>query len=207
MASKKSTAKSTRPRTGGRSARPSWTTSPTAATPSSRLPRWFPAATRRCSSPTPAWSSSRTSSWARTSAPTAAPRRPKVHARLGQAQRSGERRPLPAASHLLRDARQLLLRRLLQARRDPLRLRLPDEVYGLDPDRLYFTVHESDDEALHIWLDEIGVPPERVVAHGRQDQLLADGRHRPLRPDRGDPLRLRPRARTCPRSAELRLSA
>ncbi len=39
-------------------------------------------------------------------------------------------------------------------------------VYGLSPDQLYYTVHESDEEALRIWLDEIGVPPERVARMG-----------------------------------------
>ncbi len=37
---------------------------------------------------------------------------------------------------------------------------------GLDPDRLYFTVHYTDDEAYRIWVEEIGVPPERVVRMG-----------------------------------------
>ena len=41
-----------------------------------------------------------------------------VHARQRQAQRPRQRRALAAASHVLRDARQLLVRRLLQARRD-----------------------------------------------------------------------------------------
>ena len=45
-----------------------------------------------------------------------------VPARLGQAQRPRERRPQPAPPHLLRDAGQLLLRRLLQGGRHPLRL-------------------------------------------------------------------------------------
>jgi len=40
------------------------------------------------------------------------------------------------------------------------------QVYGLDPDRLYFTVHHSDDEAYHIWVDEVGVPAERVARLG-----------------------------------------
>jgi len=39
-------------------------------------------------------------------------------------------------------------------------------VYGLSPDQLYYTVHESDEDALRIWLDEIGVPPERVARLG-----------------------------------------
>jgi alanyl-tRNA synthetase len=36
------------------------------------------------------------------------------------------------------------------------------EVLGLDPDRLWVTVHVSDDEAAAIWRDEVGVPPERI---------------------------------------------
>ena len=40
------------------------------------------------------------------------------------------------------------------------------QVYGLDPERLYFTVHHSDDEAYAIWVDEVGVPPERVARMG-----------------------------------------
>src|SRR5438105_13130499 len=32
------------------------------------------------------------------------------------------------------------------------------KVYELPPDRLYYTVHENDDEAYPIWIDEIGVP-------------------------------------------------
>jgi alanyl-tRNA synthetase len=39
-------------------------------------------------------------------------------------------------------------------------------VFGLDPERMYFTVHESDDESLHVWLDGIGVSPERLVRMG-----------------------------------------
>ena len=36
------------------------------------------------------------------------------------------------------------------------------EEYGLDPERLWYTVHETDDEAAEIWIDLVGVPPERV---------------------------------------------
>ncbi|MEM7415356.1 MAG: alanine--tRNA ligase [Gemmatimonadota bacterium] len=35
-------------------------------------------------------------------------------------------------------------------------------VYGLDPERMYATVHHSDDEAAELWLEMIGLPPERV---------------------------------------------
>ena len=36
------------------------------------------------------------------------------------------------------------------------------EVLGLDPERLWVTVHLSDDEAAEIWRDVVGVPPERI---------------------------------------------
>jgi alanyl-tRNA synthetase len=36
------------------------------------------------------------------------------------------------------------------------------EVLGLDPERLWVTVHVSDDEAADIWTDVVGVPPDRV---------------------------------------------
>ncbi len=39
----------------------------------------------------------------------------------------------------------------------------------LDPDRLWFTVHESDDEAADIWIDIIGVPPERLQRGGNDN--------------------------------------
>jgi alanyl-tRNA synthetase len=40
------------------------------------------------------------------------------------------------------------------------------EVYGIDPARLWVTVHLSDDEAAGIWHDKIGVPRERVQRMG-----------------------------------------
>ena len=41
--------------------------------------------------------------------------------------------------------------------------------FGLDPERLWFTVHDSDDEAADIWVDGVGVPPERVQRGGRDN--------------------------------------
>ncbi|MDA3041272.1 MAG: alanine--tRNA ligase-related protein, partial [Actinomycetota bacterium] len=35
-------------------------------------------------------------------------------------------------------------------------------VLGLDPDRLWVTVHLSDDEAEEIWAEQVGVPRERI---------------------------------------------
>jgi alanyl-tRNA synthetase len=39
-------------------------------------------------------------------------------------------------------------------------------VYGIPLDRLYFTVHEQDGEAYRIWIEQIGVPAERVYKLG-----------------------------------------
>ncbi len=40
------------------------------------------------------------------------------------------------------------------------------EVLGLDRERLWVTVHESDDEAEAIWRDTVGVPPARIQRLG-----------------------------------------
>jgi alanyl-tRNA synthetase len=40
------------------------------------------------------------------------------------------------------------------------------EEFGLEPDRLWVTVYQTDDEAFAIWQDEIGVPPERIIRIG-----------------------------------------
>src|SRR3954470_17432986 len=39
---------------------------------------------------------------------------------------------------------------------------LMTEGYGLDPDRMWVTVHLSDDEAEELWVDEAGFPIERI---------------------------------------------
>ncbi|WP_165984810.1 alanine--tRNA ligase [Streptomyces sp. YIM 98790] len=41
-----------------------------------------------------------------------------------------------------------------------------DGGYGLDPDRLWITVYEKDDEAERIWRDVVGVPAERIQRLG-----------------------------------------
>jgi alanyl-tRNA synthetase len=43
------------------------------------------------------------------------------------------------------------------------------EVFGLDPDRLWYTVFEDDDEAAEIWLDAVGVPPSRLQRRDRDN--------------------------------------
>jgi alanyl-tRNA synthetase len=45
---------------------------------------------------------------------------------------------------------------------------LVTEVYGIEPDRIWVTVYESDDEAEGIWRD-IGIPADRIVRRGKED--------------------------------------
>src|SRR5438093_5103801 len=44
------------------------------------------------------------------------------------------------------------------------------EGYGIDHDRLWVTIYESDDEASALWTEEAGVAPERLVRRGKLDQ-------------------------------------
>ncbi len=38
--------------------------------------------------------------------------------------------------------------------------------FGIDPDRLYYTVHTDDDEAYNLWTQEMGISPDRVYRMG-----------------------------------------
>lgn len=49
------------------------------------------------------------------------------------------------------------------------------EVVGLDPDRLYPSVYEDDDEAFEIWNQEIGIPAERIFRFGKEDNFWEHG--------------------------------
>ena len=49
------------------------------------------------------------------------------------------------------------------------------EVVGLDPDRLYPSVYEDDDEAWEIWNKEIGIPEERIFRFGKEDNFWEHG--------------------------------
>ncbi len=46
---------------------------------------------------------------------------------------------------------------------------LVTEVLGIDADRLWITVHHSDDEAAEIWTDSVGVPPARIQRMGEDN--------------------------------------
>ncbi|MBQ7795214.1 MAG: alanine--tRNA ligase [Lachnospiraceae bacterium] len=49
------------------------------------------------------------------------------------------------------------------------------EVIGLEPDRLYPSVYLEDDEAYEIWNKTIGVPAERIVRFGKEDNFWEHG--------------------------------
>ncbi len=46
---------------------------------------------------------------------------------------------------------------------------LVTEGFGLDPDRLWFTVYKDDDEAEQIWIDTVGARPDRVQRFDRDN--------------------------------------
>ena len=52
---------------------------------------------------------------------------------------------------------------------------LVTEVFGFDGDRLWITVHESDDEAEQIWHEVVGVPMDRIQRLGDKDNFWQMG--------------------------------
>ncbi len=98
-----------------------------------------------------------------------------VRTRWRKAQRPGERRVHPPPSHLLRDAGQLQLWRLLQEGCDCLRVGAADleGVVRNRPGKLYVTIFEGDEgvprdaEAYQFWLD-VGVPAGAHLRAGRE---------------------------------------
>jgi alanyl-tRNA synthetase len=59
---------------------------------------------------------------------------------------------------------------------------LTTEVFGLDGDRLWITVHESDDEAEAIWHEQVGVPMNRIQRLGDKDNFWQMGDTGPCGP-------------------------
>ena len=49
------------------------------------------------------------------------------------------------------------------------------EWVGLEPERMYPTVYENDDEAWDIWTKEIGIPEERMTRLGKKDNFWEHG--------------------------------
>ncbi|XP_051132410.1 alanine--tRNA ligase, chloroplastic/mitochondrial isoform X2 [Andrographis paniculata] len=54
--------------------------------------------------------------------------------------------------------------------------------FGLPADRLWISVYEEDDEAFAIWHDEIGIPANRIVRLGKEDNFWTSGPTGPCGP-------------------------
>jgi alanyl-tRNA synthetase len=59
---------------------------------------------------------------------------------------------------------------------------LVTEGFGFDGDRLWITVHESDDEAEAMWHEQVGVPMERIQRLGDKDNFWQMGETGPCGP-------------------------
>ena len=49
------------------------------------------------------------------------------------------------------------------------------QVVGLDPNRLYPSVYQDDDEAFDIWNKEVGIPADRIFRFGKEDNFWEHG--------------------------------
>jgi alanyl-tRNA synthetase len=56
------------------------------------------------------------------------------------------------------------------------------DVLGLEPDRIWYSIFEDDDEAEEIWAEEVGVPRERIVRMGAEDNFWSAGPTGPCGP-------------------------
>ncbi len=56
------------------------------------------------------------------------------------------------------------------------------EEYGLEPERLWVTVFDDDDESADIWIKEIGISPERFSRCGEKDNFWSMGETGPCGP-------------------------
>jgi alanyl-tRNA synthetase len=65
----------------------------------------------------------------------------------------------------------------------PMAWELLTEVFKLDGDRLWVTVHDDDDDAEQIWIDKVGFPASRVQRMGDADNFWAMGDTGPCGPD------------------------
>ncbi|MFI7482348.1 alanine--tRNA ligase [Kocuria sp. M1R5S2] len=55
--------------------------------------------------------------------------------------------------------------------------------FGLDPERLWVTVYEGDEESYALWRDTVGVPVERIQRMGRDENYWDTGQPGPAGPD------------------------
>lgn len=55
--------------------------------------------------------------------------------------------------------------------------------YGLDPDRLWVTIYEGDNEAFDVWTKTVGFPEERIQRMGMKENYWSTGQPGPAGPD------------------------
>ncbi len=56
------------------------------------------------------------------------------------------------------------------------------DVLGLDPDRIWISIFEDDDESEAIWVNEVGFPADRIVRLGAKDNFWSAGPTGPCGP-------------------------
>jgi alanyl-tRNA synthetase len=56
------------------------------------------------------------------------------------------------------------------------------DAYGISPKKLYYTVFQNDDEAFDIWVNQVGVPAERVYRMGEKTNFWSMGDTGPCGP-------------------------
>ena len=64
----------------------------------------------------------------------------------------------------------------------PLAWELATTVFELDPEKIWVTVFETDDESIEIWAESVGVPRERIQRRGEEDNFWAMGPTGPCGP-------------------------
>ena len=55
--------------------------------------------------------------------------------------------------------------------------------FGLDPERLWVTIYEGDDEAFDIWHNKVGFPADRIQRMGMKENYWSTGQPGPAGPD------------------------
>ena len=59
---------------------------------------------------------------------------------------------------------------------------LEDGGYGIDPERLWATVYQDDDESIEYWLTQTSIPKERIQKRGMADNYWSTGQRGPAGP-------------------------
>jgi alanyl-tRNA synthetase len=54
--------------------------------------------------------------------------------------------------------------------------------FGFDPNRIWATIYEEDDESERLWLEETGLPVQRIVRRGKDDNFWSTGGPGPCGP-------------------------